>query len=195
MTSPQSHLASAFTALWADKNRARILGRLARHERAIERWWQCELAAHLWDHAEHFGDDVYVWLEAHDRADLTLASGTEAGGTVTFGGQVIIPIELKMVGTFWTGGPAKAFEDPSKKGLQRDLVEADGRRACNPFAAVALLVTHKGARTDAIFEKYLAYARELAERHHRRCVLDEAIDVRHDADSPSAAHQFLWTTP
>lgn len=194
MSSPQSHLAKAFTTLWLDENRARTLGRLAQHERAIERWWQCELAAHLWDHAEHFGDDVYVGLEAHDRADIILGSGTEAGGTVTFGGQIIIPIELKMVGTFWTGGPARALEDPTKKGLAQDLAEAAERRDAKPFAAVALLVTHKGARTDALFEKYLAHARELAERHDRRCVLDEAIDVRHDADFPSAAHQFLWTS-
>ena len=69
-------LCTAFREMWgAELPRSRTLARLVIHERQIEAWWKCEIAAHMWDHVDRFGDNVYVRLESFDRADIAIATG------------------------------------------------------------------------------------------------------------------------
>ena len=189
--SPVDILSDALRGMWGlDVPRSRTLARLVQHKRQIEQWWKCEVAAHLWDVAGQFGDDTDVYLENFDRADIAIAAGE--GRTSR---TVCIPIELKMIGTFWgRGNVEKAYREPGKKRLEQDMLDARrGRRDARPFAAVALLVTHVGARTDATLDLYLRRARELGEEHTLQRVVDEPIVL--PADEPSEAHQFLWVAP
>lgn len=190
-------LREAFSSMWsADAPRSRTLARLVRHERQIEGWWKCEVAAHLWDHAGRFGDDVYVWLESFDRADVALAQGEFHGGRLVPTSNptgIVIPIELKTVGTFWKGGPEKAYRDNSKKCLEKDMADAAaGRRLASPFAAVGLLVTHADCEADALFELFVGRARQLGAEHGLTALLDEPVPLPHVPGEPSRAHQLLW---
>lgn len=190
-------LPDAISSMWgADVARSRTLARLIRHERQVEGWWKCELAAHLWDHAERFGEDVYVWLESFDRADVALAQGELRGGRlvpIPSPPGILIPIELKTVGTFWQGGPDKAYRDKSKKCLEKDMADAAaGRRVASPFAAVALLVTHAGSQADAILETFIAGARQLGKEHGLIALLDEPVALPDLSEEPSSAHHLLW---
>lgn len=199
---PAQILCTAFRELWsADSTRSRTLARLVRHERQIEAWWKCELAAHLWDYAAKVDEEAYVWMEAPKRADIAIARGTsnKKGLLVpaTSDGRTVIPIELKTVGTFWGGGSGieKAYREQGKKRLEHDMIDArDGRRPAHPFSVVALLVTHAGTRGDAVLDQYLRRARELGEQHGLIRVLDEAIPLPSMPDEPSAAHQLVWTS-
>ncbi|QRK08577.1 hypothetical protein JQX13_53305 [Archangium violaceum] len=146
--------------------------------------------------AHQCGKDTYVWLEAIDRADVALATGTYVSGRLVAAtaGEVCIPLELKMIGTFWgRGNVEKAYREPGKKRLEHDFIDARmGRRPAKPFSAVGLLVTHVGTGTDPLVELYLRRARELGAEHQLDRVLDEAVPLPPTADQPVYAHQFLW---
>jgi hypothetical protein len=186
--------------MWGlDVARGKTLARLTQHQRQCEAWWKCEVATHLWDFSNQFGPDTYVWLEACDRADIVLATGAYRAGKLerVTSGAVCIPIELKMVGTFWgRHNIKKAYSERGKKRLEQDMRDARlRRRSARPFAAVGLLVTHVGVKTDSVLELYLQYARKLGEKHRLELVLDEGVSLPPAADEPVCAHQCLWITP
>lgn len=198
---PADVLRDALRAMWPlGATRSQTLARLVHHPRQIEAWWKCELAAHLWEHVARIDEDAYVWMESHGRADLTIARGTRnkrgALAPVTSGASVVIPMELKTLGTFWgKANVEKAYREHGKKRLEHDMLDAArGRRIARPFAAVGLLVTHAGAQTDAVNELYVRRARELGVDHNLVCVLDEAIELPTMPEQASQAHQFLWTS-
>jgi hypothetical protein len=196
---PDKILCSALREMWGEEiPRSRTLARLARHERHIEHWWKCEMAAHLWDYAERFGEDVCVWLEAFDRADLALATGEYRNERLVpsaAADRFVVPIELEMVGTFDGAGSGieKAYREPGKKRLEQDMLDArSARREANPFAAVALLVTHAGEPDDFVIQDDLRRARELGDEYGLSRVLTESIPLPVLSDAPSAAHQLVW---
>lgn len=200
-------LTKAFQEMWSTNEpcphtvaRSTTLARLVRHARQLEKWWQCELAAHLWDYVGQIDEEGLVWIEAHARADIALARGRpNRNGVLTIvtqGPHVVIPIELKTVGTFWgSSNIEKAYREAGKKRLEHDMRDArDGVRAANPFSVVGLLITHMGARDDGIFDLYRRRARELGGQHGLVRVLDEAIPLPSLDDGPCEAHQLVWTT-
>ena len=196
----ETHLSHALRSLWTADHasaRRRTLARLAQHNRQFEPWWKCELAAHLWDHVDRFGPDTHVWLEALDRADVTIATGVESqrGLRIAPDCTVCIPVELKTTGTWWGSTPsaiAKAFDERGQKRLSADMHDLrDQRRASRPFAAVGLLVTHVGSASDDVFGRYLEHARTLGRNHELEVLLDEAIELPDD-DQEVSAHQIFW---
>lgn len=197
-------LVEALRMLWTGseaEHRRRTLARLAQHGRQLEAWWKCELGAHLWDHVERFGDRMFVWFEAVDRADLAIATGRSAKKKLVVDpdGEVCIPIELKTCGT-WPGGSrsaiAKALDEGGKKKLSEDMRQLVGRgRPAKPFGTVGLLITHVGSATDKVFLDYIVYARELGERHGLEKLLDEEIALPVQDDQAVAAQQLFWITP
>lgn len=132
------------------------------------------------------------------RADIALVMGHNLSGRLRpdASGPVCIPIELKMIGTFWgRGNVEKAYREPGKKRLEQDLRDArQGRRPARPFCAVALLVTHVGAPSDDDLELYLRRAREIGSEQQLIRVIDDAIPLPPVAQRPVYAHQFLWVT-
>src|SRR4051812_26907157 len=179
-------LIEALRSLWTGDDgprRRRTLARLAQHERQLEAWWKCELGAHLWDHADHFGDGTYIWLESLDRADITIATGTELKKRLAIDpkGMICIPIELKTVGTWWgrsASAIGKALDEKGKKRLSEDMRQLVGRgRRARPFGAVGLLVTHLGQGSDPVFRAYLDYALELGREHELEVLVDDAIEL------------------
>lgn len=197
-------LVEALRSLWtADDgvHRRRTLARLAQHERQFETWWKCELGAHLWDHVDLFGEGTYVWLEAHDRADITIATGRESRKRLAIDpkGAVCIPIELKTIGTWWGTSESaieKALDEDGKKRLSEDMRQLVERgRRTKPFGAVGLLLTHVGQATDGVFGEYLDCARRLGQKHTLEVLVDEAIDLPAQGGQCAAAHQIFWITP
>jgi hypothetical protein len=184
-----------FVAFWNDERRRRTVARAAVHERQFEGWWKIELAAHLWETAAEL--DCYVFVEAHDRADLVLGEKGASTRAIVPHGKVCVPIELKTSGTFWND-PRKAFCEPGKKRLWDDMNDArEMRRTAEPFPVVALLLTHKGHENDARYERFKAAARELGRERGLLQVLDEAVplpDPGHDA-GPAHAWQMVWIAP
>jgi hypothetical protein len=197
-------LVDPLSSLWTTDeaaHRRRTLARLAQHGRQLEAWWKCELGAHLWDHADRFGPNTYVWFEAVDRADISIATGIEAKKTLEVDpdGPVCIPIELKTSGTWWGASRraiAKALDQGGKKCLAEDMRQLRERgRPSKPFGAVGLLVTHVGHASDEVNLAYLAYARELGQRHELKVLLDEEIALPSEDGQRVTARQLFWVTP
>lgn len=199
---PAARLSDALTSLWTGPDaaaRRRTLARLAQHQRQLESWWKCELAAHLWDHVAGFGPDIDVFIESHDRADLTIATAATSpkGVSVAPEGAVCIPIELKTTGTWWGSSPsavAKALSETGKKRLTADMADARNRRRSRPFAAVGLLVTHIGDAGDAEIASYVDAAKELGRQYKLNLLVDDAIPLAPEAGQAVAAHQVFWTS-
>lgn len=126
--------------MWApQEERLRKLGMIAAAARQFEAWWKFEIAT-AWEqhhvHAPSEWEDVWCWLEYHDRADVLIARPEAGTENVNLAG-VLIPLELKTTGTWWRQ-PTKALA-----GLQADLADLSSDcRASTPFAAVGMLVTH-----------------------------------------------------
>jgi hypothetical protein len=103
---------------------------------------------------------------------------------------------LKTTGTFW-GDPGKALAEPRKKRLAQDMDDALAlRRAANPFAVVALLLTHKGGDGDPLYERFKSEARELGRDRKLDQVIDEAVPLVTPGygEGPVSAWQMVWTT-
>jgi hypothetical protein len=197
-------LIDALRSLWIvddGARRRRTLSRLAQHKRQLETWWKCELGAHLWDYVDRFGEGTYAWLEALDRADVTIATGKESskGLAIDPSGAVCIPIELKTIGTWWgtsRSAIGKALDEPGKKRLSEDMHQLLERgRRTKPFGAVGLLVTHVGRASDEVFGRYLDFARNLGRGLALDVLLDETIELPAEGGQAVAAHQIFWITP
>ena len=197
---PETILRVALRSLWTTVEagaRRRTLARLLQHRRQFEPWWKAELAAHLWDHIGLLGPNTDVWLEAHDRSDITIAeSAVGAKEPCISGDGLCIPVELKMAGTWCGASPSeidKALGDSSKKCLAQDMRDLrDGRRRASPFGLVGLLVTHVGQSSDEVYERYLERARDLGHENGLELMLDEPIDLPQDEVEGVAAHQLFW---
>ncbi len=174
------------------------LARIVHHRRQFEGWWKFAVATSLWELADRKG--LYVCVEALRRADVVLAHCSDDLSIDTTRSPCV-PIELKTMGTFWGSRPsdiARAYSEARKKPLETDMMAAAQglRREAKPFAAVALLVTHKGdLKEDRVFLDYLQYPRDLATRHALENVLDEEIPLPQEGSTKGAfAHQFLWVS-
>jgi len=188
----RTRVAREFRSLWDEPKRRRTLARIVAHERQFENWWKFELATHLWELASELG--AHVWVEMDDRSDIVLARSKDAAATaIDLSLSPRVPIELKTVGTFWTSAE-KAYTEPGKKRLVHDM-DAALVRACDPFAVVALLVTHAGKTHDPAMTPFLELARRLAAQRHMLAIVDEAIDLEESSPGRSGcAHQLAWTT-
>lgn len=196
LPNPAAILARAFREMWGpDAARSKTLARIVQHKRQCEAWWKFEVATHLWDFTEEFGPNTDIFVEAFDRTDVAIAS---ANATVNGFRRICIPIELKMIGTWWgASNVQKAYSEAKSKRLMHDMVDAQDklkRGLARPFSAIALLVTHTTDSTSNTLHLYLQRARELGAQHALNCVVDEPIPLPTSPDTRGEAHQFLWIT-
>ena len=192
-----ARLARAFQGLWKDERRRKTLARIIVHERQFENWWKFEVATQLWKLAEQLG--VLVWIEADRRADILLAHARpQPPQRFDPSRAPRVPIELKTVGTFWKNA-AKAFAESKKKRLAQDMDDALSRRIsgrADPFAAVGLLVTHRGGKNDETWRSFLEYPTKLAAERGLLEVLNQAVPVRQRLEEQEVwAQQMVWVTP
>ena len=203
----------AFRAPWRDPQRRLILARAIVHRRQFENWWKVELATHMWELADKYVD-CYVFMESHDRADVTLGCAKQDAGPVRLDPTraPCVPMELKSIATWWKS-PLGGLCDSSKKCLEADMDDAwNGRRSSNPISVVALMITHhprkvpegpkqkkaedREQKAAKAYNQIRKAARQLAKSSGRKLklVLDEEIVLPNPGfdELTPLARQMVW---
>jgi hypothetical protein len=131
-----SELLRLLREMWTSERR-RTLATIASFERQFETWWKFEIGV-AWEQqrtrASKDWDDVWPWLEAHERCDVVIGRPGENWHLDDSG--VVIPLELKTTGTWWRQ------TNKALAALGSDLFECASARRADPFAAVGILITH-----------------------------------------------------
>jgi hypothetical protein len=177
-------------------------------------WWKYEIGVAWEQHragADPEWEDVLPWLEVHERCDVVIARPRKdiADREILDTSDLLIPLELKTTGTWWWG------IDKALAPLRKDMDEcvkahhkrpAEGGRKANPFAAVALLITH--VRWDDPGALKLASLDDMvrkAHQHGQEACLELVHEVpislgrvgtgrgrSHSGDGEASAYQLVW---
>jgi len=191
----------ACDSMWTKERRLK-LSRIAVHERQYEKWWQLELATHLWDFVGTLQPKVMVYTEVMKLGQVDLVIATPGPDIITpnLHGPICVPIELKVSGTYWQDSK-KAFSEDGKKSLSKDFATlvgiAKSNQGIRPCGLVGLLITDISGNKNNKYEEFRSAAMELANENGLGEVMDTTLDLpppKFSSEFRPVACQLFWPT-